>query len=168
VNLSISESHLSPELYFSYSQFLVYDKAVESPGLSWTRSHFLQGFARQNSTVCFGTLLEHGTARVEIKSGGHTPCEYERVIAVPSQVISGEVIVEGPEKSDIGRQLTIPPGQYRLIAAQSVINDDDKNGEERIALYFESTTTPLEKSQILVADDELNPSQVLVESAEIP
>ena len=156
---------LSPELYFSYSQFLVYDEVVERSGLLWTKKHVEQGFARQYSTVCFATLLEYGTAIVSVIAGAYVPGDYQRVIAVPFQAVSGVILVEGPE-SDIDRKVVISPGHYRLLAAQSIVNNDDENGEERIALFFESVDGPLKKSHVLVADKNLSPSETLLENAE--
>jgi hypothetical protein len=30
---------LSPRLYFSYSQFMIYDETVKLPGCAWTAKH---------------------------------------------------------------------------------------------------------------------------------
>lgn len=99
------------------------------------------------------------TARggIAIKNVGHA----QRVIAVPFLVTSGKVIVEGPEETMPERNVTLPPGNYRLIAAQRVTGED----EEAIDLFFELLSKPLERSAILVADDKLNPPALLVERA---
>jgi hypothetical protein len=59
---------LSPRLYFSYSQFMVFDESVRLPGCEWTDEHSAQGFARWESTVNFSTLLEFGEADVVVDS----------------------------------------------------------------------------------------------------
>src|SRR5262245_5420755 len=124
---------LSPRLYFSYSQFFVYDKSVPSVGCDWTKAHSDQGFARRESTVAFGTLLEFGHADVLVRREAYEARrEYQRVIAVPFCVRSGEVAVEGAEEITIERTVALPPGHYRLVAAQHVTGADN----EAIHLYF--------------------------------
>jgi len=155
---------LSPRLYFSYSQFMVYDESVRLPGCAWTGEHSAQGFARRESTVNFGTLLEFGYADVAIAGSAYQPQkEYERVIAVPFLVTSGKVIVEGPEETETERNVRLPPGDYRLIAAQSVTGEE----EESIDLSFELLAKPLEQSCVLVADKALCVPNRLVETAEV-
>src|SRR6185295_10740927 len=89
-----------PRLYFSYNQFMVYDQSVQLPGCDWTDDHFAQGFARRESVVNFNALLEFGYADVEISFEPYQPKqEDERVIAVPFHVMSGKVVVEGPEET---------------------------------------------------------------------
>ena len=153
---------LSPKLYFSYSQFMVYDQSVRLPGLAWTDEHSAQGFARRESVVNFNTPLEFGYADVGVSQSAFEPGEeYERVIAVPFLVTSGKVIVEGPEETKPERNVALPPGNYRLVAAQRVTGDE----EEVIDLFFEPLTKPLGRSAVLVADEALNPPSPLLETA---
>lgn len=155
---------LSPRLYFSYSQFMVYDQSVQLPGCAWTDEHSAQGFARRESTVNFNTLLEFGYADVTVRRSAYQPsAEHDRVIAVPFRVASGEVLVEGPEEMDVERAFTLPPGNYRLVAAQRVTGDE----EEVIDLFFEPLAELLERSAILLADDALNPPTPLLETAAV-
>jgi hypothetical protein len=152
---------LSPRLYFSYSQFMIYDQDVKLPGCSWTDEHSAQGFARRDSTVNFNTPLEFGYANVTVSHDIYEPRkEYERVIAVPFLVTSGLVIVEGPEETT-ERNIKLPPGNYRLVAAQHITGVE----EEAIDLFFELLTKPLERSEVLIADEALNPSVPLIELA---
>jgi hypothetical protein len=151
-------------MYFSYGQFMIYDKDVALPGCAWTDQHSDQGFARRESVVSFGTLLDFGYADVVAHLGAYQPAEeYERVIAVPFRVTSGEVIVEGPEETAPERTFALPPGHYRVVAAQYALSDD----EETIDLSFEPVEAPLGRSTVLVADDNLNPPTPLVETAEV-
>lgn len=155
---------LLPKLYFSYSQFMVYDQSVRLPGCAWTAEHTAQGFARRESTVNFNTPLEFGYADVAVaRSAYQREKEYERVIAVPFLVTSGKVIVEGPEETKPERSFSLPAGNYRLVAAQRVTGDE----EEVIDLFFEPLTKPLEQSSILVADSALIPPTPMHETAEI-
>jgi len=155
---------LSPSLYFSYSQFMVYDQSEQLPGCAWTEEHTAQGFARRESAVCFGTPLEFGNANVVATVGAYRPeAQYERVITVPFRSVSGRVTVEGPEEMDIDRAFDLPCGDYKLTAAQTILSDDD----ERIDLFFESVAPPLERSAIVIADEMLNPPAVLLETARI-
>jgi hypothetical protein len=72
-------------------------------------------------------------------------------------------MIHGPDEISIDRGLELMPGNYRLVAAQYVIWDE----EEGIDLFFEPLPEPLDRSEILVADDALNPSYPLMETAEI-
>jgi hypothetical protein len=157
-------SALSPRLYFSYSQFMVFDQSVRLPGCAWTAAHTAQGFARRGSTVNFNTPLEFGYADVAVAHGAYQGKEeYERVIAVPFLITSGQVIVEGPEEARPERNVSLPAGNYRLVAAQRITGDE----REAIDLFFEPLTKPLERSAVLVADGALNPPTLLLETAEI-
>lgn len=155
---------LSPRLYFSYNQFMVYDNSVQLPGCDWTDQHTAQGFARRNSTVNFATLIESGYADVSVFIGAYqasTP--YDRSIIVPFLVTSGQIIVEGPEEAISERNFSLPPGNYRLVASQRVT----ANESEAIDLCFELLTKPLERSTILTADNALNPPTPLVETSAV-
>jgi hypothetical protein len=156
---------LKPTLPFSYNQFLVYDDSVRLPGCDWTDDHMNQGFARRESTVNFQTLLESGEADVVVTLGAFEPRpQYERVVAVPFRVTSGKVVVDAPdEDSEVGRSIDLLPGNYRLVAAQNVVDDET----EEIHLFFEALTQPLERSVILVRDDQLDPPSPLSETAAI-
>ena len=118
---------LPPRLYFSYGQFMVFDAAVSAPGCLWTDIHNAQGFARRESTVSFATLVEFGYADVFYHEG-HFQSEktYERAIAVPFAVVSGKVVVAGPEEIKIARALELPPGNYRIVAAQRLRGDEEE------------------------------------------
>ena len=155
---------LYPRLYFSYNQFMVFDQNVLLPGCAWTDEHAAQGFARRDSCVNFGTLLEYGHADVSVGHSVYQPSEvYERVIAVPFLVTSGKVIVEGPEETVPERNVLLSPGDYRLIAAQWATGDE----EEMVDLFFEPLLQPLEQSSVLVSDGALNPQTPLLENAEV-
>jgi competence protein J (ComJ) len=158
---------LTPKLCFSCGQFFVYDKSVGMPACDWTDTHSDQGFARRKGTAAFGTLLEFGEADVTVHREPYQQQEgYERVIAVPLLVSSGTVNVDGPEENeyDVERGFDLPPGNYRLVAAQRVTGDD----EETIDLFFELLPRALERSSILVADEDLNPPKILIETADVP
>ena len=149
---------------FSYGQFLVFDHSVALPGCAWTEVHFRQGFARRERNVCFGTLLEFGHAELAVYLG---PCEsqddYERVVEVPIEVSSGQVGIQGPEEVGSQRFVELKKGHYRLVAAQ-VVTDEE---QEAIAIFFELLAKPITCSQVLVADDALDPPATLIESVEI-
>lgn len=162
--LEMKSTALSPKLYFSYSQFMVFDQAEQLPGCDWTEEHTAQGFSRRESTVCFGTPLEFGHANVMITVGPYTPQEkYERVISVPFLSSSGRVRVEGPDEMDVDRAFDLHPGNYRLTAAQITTGKD----EEVIDLFFEPLDAPLKQSTVVIADEMLNPPDRLIETAGI-
>ncbi|MEY2493788.1 MAG: hypothetical protein QOJ45_280 [Verrucomicrobiota bacterium] len=158
-----TETLLTCKIYFSYSQFLVFDQSVPFPGCAWTEGHSAQGFARRKSVASFGTLLEFGFADVEISVGKYEPRpSYQRVIAVPFLVVAGEVLVQGPEETAAGRSFALSPGNYRLVSAQYARGDD----KEVIGLFFEPLAEALERSAILVADEALAPPTELIEDVE--
>jgi hypothetical protein len=143
---------------------MVYDQTEQLPGCDWTEEHTAQGFARRESTVCFGTPLEFGHADVWVMVGAYQPQpDYERVISVPFRSVSGRLTVEGPEELDVDRAFEMPRGDYNLTAAQVIVGED----EERIDLFFEPVSAPINESSILVADEMLNPPEPLIESAGI-
>jgi hypothetical protein len=151
-------------LYFSYSQFMIYDQSVDAPGCLWTEAHSAQGFARRQSTACFQTLVEFGYASVRWKRGRFTPKPgYERVIAVPFRVVSGRVLIEGPEEQNVGRFIDMASGDYRLVAAQLATSDE----AEDIDLFFEPLDAPLAESSVIVADESLSIPERLVEDASV-
>ena len=143
---------------------MVYDQSEGMPGCAWTEGHTAQGFARRPSAVCFGTLLEFGHAQVSVVWGAYDPqVEYDRVIVVPFRCVSDKVVVEGPDEQGLDRAIDVPRGDYRLAAAQQVLSEQ----RERIDLYFERVSSPIECSAIIVADDKLSPPEPLIETARI-
>jgi hypothetical protein len=92
--------------------------------------------------------------------------EHTRVIEVPFEVSSGEVVVGGPEEFPVKpeRVVQLPTGHYRLVAAQAVIDED----QEKIDLYFEKLAEPLATSRIIMADQVMRPPTPLLETAEDP
>ena len=155
---------LEPRLYFSYRQFFVYDSGIKAPGCLWTPAHFAQGFARRESNVSFGTILESGHADVRCYHGPFRhDGVYERVIAVPFHVLSGKAAIDGPDEVGVGRAIELRSGHYRIVAAQRVVDA----GEEVIDLFIEEVAQPLGRSTVILADDLLSPPEHLVETAEI-
>jgi hypothetical protein len=53
---------------------------------------------------------------------------------LPFRLVSGRVAIEGPEEADVDRELSLPPGHYRLVVAQAVAAEEDR---ERVDLFFE-------------------------------
>ena len=84
------------QVEFSYGQFLVYDTEVKFPGNAWTDRHFDQGFARRKSSVNFRTLFQFGWANIDVFRNEFIHNEnYEWIISVPFEVISGELMWKG-------------------------------------------------------------------------
>jgi hypothetical protein len=154
------------KIYFSYNQFMVYDLSISLPGCMWTESHANQGFARRSSTVNFGTILDFGDATVKIFIGDYVKDNFhERVISVPFYSPTGEILVEGPEEhpSNLGLKVSTEPGYYKLTSAQKIVNEV----QEEIELFFKKLEKPTATSEVLLADDALNPPKELLEEAEI-
>jgi hypothetical protein len=109
--------------------------------------------------------LEYGDAALIVYIGSYDFDEaHQRVICVPLYVPSGKVRVEGPEESGIGRELAVAPGHYRVCAAQKLASNGDA---EVIELFFEPLAAPQQRSEIIVADEELEPPETLVEETEV-
>jgi hypothetical protein len=119
--------------------------------------------------VSFGTLVQHGDAKLRVYVGTQAlSTGFDRVIAVPFSTGSGKVAITGPEESD-DRHVLLEPGDYRLVAAQRLPGHGRSVShgiELEVELVFAKLKTPLQRSEVLVADAELSPPQVLVEDAE--
>ena len=152
------------QIYFSYWQFLVFDKDIKLPGLDWIEEHCEQGFTRQDSSVSFATLLQFGDATVQIFNDTYVYDENdERVIKIPFYCPSGQFLIEGPEGNS--RDVTsIEPGHYQLTCTQQA---DYENETELIRLYFYKVEVPAVKSEIIKCDDQLQPPEKLLETAEV-
>jgi Competence protein J (ComJ) len=155
---------LEDDLCFSYNQFMIYDSSEEQPGCEWTDTHFNQGFARRSSIANFGTILEFGNAKLHVYAKPpNTLDQYNRVIVIPFVITSGKVNIEGPEEDSDCRSFNLNSGYYKLWCAQS--EQDDEN--ENIDIFFEAVEVPMQKSEILIADDELSPPDSLLETSDI-
>ena len=160
---TVSTSICVATIYFSYNQFLVFDRAVKLPGCDWTEAHVQQGFARRAQTVGFRTMLEFGHGDVCVYLAPYEQLtEHQRVIEIPLEISSGEAVICGPEEPD-EQVVKMQKGHYRLVAAQRITGE----AREAIDLYFEVLTVPLEESRVLIAGSELAPPAQLVESAEV-
>jgi hypothetical protein len=156
-------NELVPELVFSYSQFFVYDHAIDTPSCLWTEEHVRQGFARREGTISVGTVLEYGVAKVLVGINEHLEwINYERVIAIPLRITSGRVAIDGPEEYPINRTVAVPSGTYRVIIAQRVISAD----HEEVVINLETTSSSYTLSEILRADELLDPPAQLLETAD--
>ena len=146
-----------PDIYFSYSQFMLFDESADYP--QWSREHSAQGFTRTKSAVTFGTPLEAGEAYTRVITGAFEGTEsYDRVIAVPFLCVTGRISLMAPDDYE-ATTIEIPPGHYRVTAAQRITGED----EQDIDLFFEPLAEPASRSEILVADEKLDPPAVLLE-----
>lgn len=154
---------LLPELFFSYRQFFIYDPAVGNPACAWTDRHIKQGYARRPNTIAVATILEFGTATVQF--GLDEDCDwkrYERVLAIPLQIESGRISIDGPEEYPISRELELPSGVYRAIIGQLVASEIT----EEILVVLEQSQSGNFSSEILQADNQLSPIYPLLETAD--
>lgn len=149
---------------FSHGQIIVADAAIKAPGNYWTERHSRQGFARRESSVGFATLCAFGHGRLIVDCGGLILYHrYERVIAVPFEVVSGRVEIAGPEEDYGIRVIALEKGNYRLVCGQRLRTD----GALELGLTFEPVVSPLTRSEVLVQDAALSPVLPLIESAQI-
>jgi len=150
------------DLDISYAQLAVFDSKLEAPFSDWTNEHVAQGFAWRPSSVSFGTLHSSGTIRVEVfryRSFRGDASLAERIILVPFAVPEHGAI----EIASIGSSaaLELPPGDYALTFEHGC----DAAGIMWSNFYF-CPELGLVKPQILRADAELSPPEVLVMTAE--
>lgn len=151
-------------MQFSYGQFLAYDRSESEPGSLWTDRHIAQGFVRRNTSVGIGTLVQFGTATVRTFRGVPSNVDdYDRVIAVPIELRSGVLCVEGPEEYPIQRSTSVLPGAYRLVAAQSLVSDK----ELTIDIFLETLPETNVSSEILKADKILKATGPLLETGDV-
>jgi hypothetical protein len=152
------------ELDFSHGQLLVYDVSVASPECEWTDEHTAQGFARRESALCLGTLLQDGTARITVFHGPWTrQQEYMRVIANPFSSPTGRIVVCGLMEMYIAHLVQLRPGSYRLYSCQYL--EDSRDDHEVIDLFFLPEEHLSSQSEIILADERLSPPSKLVEQA---
>lgn len=154
---------MNPAVGFGYSQLWVFDRAVRRPGLLWDDVHLAQGFARRGSVVIVRTMEDYGRATVTFVVGPFVPSQrYDRVVAVPFLVISGELCVEGPEAPGAGNVFRVPVGRYRLVIGQRRV----ARFEQAVDVFCEHRTALPDRSELLVVDSELSPPETLAETAE--
>lgn len=159
-----SPAHHTATIYFSYSQFLVFDSSVSRPGCAWTERHYRQGFARRERNASFGTLLEFGHARVALHLRSYEKSvDDKRVVEVPIEVISGELVIAGPDELPSQNSVRVPPGSYRLVVAQAVVDHE----HEEIRLFLEKLSAPIPRSRLIVADEQLDATLPLLETVEV-
>lgn len=152
------------EMAFSHGQFLLFDATVAVPECEWTDDHTSQGFARRESAICLGSILQDGVASVRVFHGSYSPQrEYQRVIANPFTSPSGRIIVNGLMEMYISRLVQLRPGYYRVYTCQAL--DDAHDEHELIDLFFFPEEQPSHQSEIIIADEGLSPPSVLVEEA---
>ena len=158
-------ARMLPPLQFAYSQFFVYDANVVSRGCEWTERHSKQGFARRDGVVAIGTLLEFGEADVgvtfDIPANVGT---YERAIAVPLRIRGAAIVVDGPEEVGRVRRIAVPNGHYRVTIAQKVMSET----REQVGIWLQKVDLPVVRSELLVVDEELEPQEPLLETANRP
>lgn len=137
---------------FSAGQIMIFDPEAELAG-QWTERHLNQGFLRSDGHVSLRTLPGSGELLVRAFCSPYVPLvEDARVIAVPFRVTSGKV--------GIGEQvIDVAAGTYRLVTCQRFFD-----GDEDLDLFFERVDLPRQRSEILVADRELQPELPLLET----
>src|SRR5450432_3661010 len=113
---------LKSSIDYAYCQYCVQDVASDQE-YPIVDAGIDQGFARGKSVVTFRTIPSFGNAPLTVflgdfVSGDHN---YDLVIAVPFNVVSGLVEIIGPEEVLIvDRKVDLDPGNYRLVSAQRI------------------------------------------------
>lgn len=152
------------EMYFSYGQFMVYDRSERSPGSLWTEAHVAQGFIRRPYSIGFGTILEYGRASVRIFLRELTDLDtYERIVRVPIELRTGVMQIDGPEEHPTRRSVQLDAGHYQICVAQRVIDSDS----EAIDIFIVPCNSAANQSQIVLADSHLTLLHELVETGDV-
>ncbi len=142
---------------YSSGQITIFDATAELAG-EWTERHLAQGFIRGEGHLGLRTLPESGHVLVRVFSSPYVGlAEDARVIAVPFRVISGTVHLMAPDERT-PHVLTLAPGEYRLVTCQRFFD-----GDQDLDLFFERVDLPRQRSEVLVADRELQPELPLLE-----
>ena len=117
-------------LYYSYSQFIVYD-GDDLGDFPWTDIHIAQGFIRRDSEVSIRTLTEYGCASIELFLNAYDGDQnFDRLLKCPFYAKSGHVFVISPDQTDDDSpMLVVDPGHYSLVVGQKFISDLDDDPE---------------------------------------
>lgn len=141
---------------------MVFDSSEKKPEVHWTKQHQDQGFARRELSVHFSTLEQEGKANVKVfYRRSCDPSQGTRIIAVPLNVPSGELNIQGLEEWPIDRFLTIDPGSYVVTLSQRIDHATD-----RLILDFFIDPAETQRSQIIKGDELLRIPNVLLETAD--
>ena len=150
-------------LYFSYSQVIAFDDCETQPGSLWTVRHVKQGFVRRPHSVGIGMISEYGEARLRVYNGKVTRHEeYDRIVSVPIEIVSGVLHFEGPEECNVERVIHLNPGTYTLCVAQC--NEDNF---VRVDVFVESVLGNDCRSSIIKADSKMATHSDLLEDGEV-
>lgn len=154
--------HGSPSVRYSFNQVVFFDDSEGAPGSSWTEEHWRQGFARRETVVAFATIRQAGIALLNACYGSPDDSEpFERLISVPLRLPTGKLRIEGPEEYPIDRFIELPPGEYVVILGQRF------GAHQALDFHlFVDAARGRNSSQILKADQVLDPPPVLLESAD--
>lgn len=163
----------SRKLIFGYGQFIVTDAQISNCAFLWSEENMNQGFARQESVASFVTLEQFGVANLTVFLGSYPTVflggypsgkKHERVIAVPFNLVSGSLLIEGPEEAGLIEPLKVAKGAYRLVSAQTLLSAaNDEEPVLALDLYLEKKEKLPDSSTIIIQDKQLNPSFPLLE-----
>lgn len=152
------------DLYFSFAQFSIFDKSLDTPSLEWSDQHSAQGFVRGTGIIAVGTILSHGVAPAAVYLESVPPHDlevYDRVIAIPLDVSSGHLALSNPDAlPEEAVELDVPSGHYRVFVAQRVENERRR---ESIDIFLVKGPSLESNSEIVVGDALLAPVYPLLE-----
>jgi len=151
---------LQDDIDFSYSQVFVSDSS-EFRRCVWSDAHVSQGFARLEMCISFGTIVDWGTGRLTVFSGEPHDYEvYERALAVPLLIVSGNLEIAGPEEDP--RIIEMQSGAYIVFFCQNCFEEHGVDFD----VFLLRQQTPVTSSRIIKHDAGLSPPAVLIETAE--
>jgi hypothetical protein len=147
------------DITYAYNQFSIFDESAGPCPVAWTEQHCRQGFCRSSSAAGFMTLDQWGIGHVKVRQVPFNDYSHLlRLIKVPFFAESGRIAIQGPEDPP-PLLFSVGTGHYLLWVGQSLITD----GEEEVEVYFESVNTPMERSDIVIKDELLEPDSALLE-----
>jgi hypothetical protein len=142
----------------SYSQVIVFDRALERPFNQWTNKHVAQGFSWRPGSAAFRTIAEGGrhlvTVAVDVTESGQ-PSDAVRIIDVPFAVPANGAIEIGSVSDSSLFQMS--PGPYRL---RFECYEPGGDHMARMRFLFVRDLNP--KFRVVRADSDLSPENELL------
>ncbi|MEL6186583.1 MAG: hypothetical protein AAFU79_18345 [Myxococcota bacterium] len=147
-----------------YSFILIRDGDEELAGLMWTEHTHRQGFCRTGSVVNILVPAEWDYASVSFEQGKLlNEAAFTRLFRFPFHCPSGVLLIgAADEHPGAPRRVSVEPGEYGLMVGM-------RTGREtnHIEVVAEKLASPLIHSEVLIADQEIEVGEVLVEDADV-
>lgn len=128
------------EFYFTHASLFILEKD-KTPAAKWDAGDYEKGYVSEPGYVQFNLLASTGVAKLSIQLSAFVPNDsYESVLRLPFEV--GEVgVLEVNSVNEVPIFFSIKPGNYILVLAQYITEEDTRLGDlEVVELFFEPVT----------------------------